>query len=203
MSLRDALLAKGVVNKKDVARVNRELKDERRAEQGSRRGHSETEREEAQRLEAEREAAAAERKRERDEREARRVALELRLRIDNVVRTNAVRPGSGQPFWHKTFGGTRIARLEVSSGIAYQLRCGEAGIAAHTPPAAGEGEMDYVVLPKKAIHKLRALAPERVVFFVEDTNGISEPDCRFLTRVWETDLVPHRATDADLRKTEA
>lgn len=196
MSLRDALLAKGVVNQKDVARVNRALKDERRAEQGARRAQTEVEREEAARLAAEQEAAAAERRRERDVREARRAALELRLRIENVIRTNAARPGKGQPFWHKALGGATIGRLDVSSGVAYQLRCGEAGIAADLR----HDEVEYVILPAKAIHKLRALAPERVVFFVDDTTGISEPDHRFLAREWDSDLIPRRATDADLSR---
>jgi hypothetical protein len=85
-------------------------------------------------------------------------------------------------------------RLEVSGPLAYQLRSGAAGIAARSRGA----DVDYVVLPKKAVLKLKDLAPERVVFFVEDTDGISAPELRFHSRSWETDLVPHRATDEDV-----
>src|SRR5436190_415520 len=47
MSLRDQLLAKGVVSKKDVRRVERELKDERRSEQGSKDRKTKVEAEQA------------------------------------------------------------------------------------------------------------------------------------------------------------
>lgn len=196
MSLRDALVAIGLVKKKDVARANRELNEERRAEQGGRRPQAEIDRElAAQRAEAEAAEQAA-RLRERDEREARKADVERRLRIENVLRANAIRPGKGQPFWHRAHASPQVLRLEVSSGVAWQLRSGEAGIAA----SVRADLVDYVVLPKKAIHKLRELAPELVVFFVDDTAGISAPELHFHTREWETDLAPHRATGDDITR---
>jgi hypothetical protein len=109
---------------------------------------------------------------------------------------NKVRTGSGQPFWHKGLDEKRLLRMEVSSGIAYQLRCGQAGIVAFQ----NKEWLDYVVIPAAAVHRLRELAPERVVFFVDDVTGISEPENRFLERKWDTSLEPHRATEGDLTK---
>jgi uncharacterized protein YaiL (DUF2058 family) len=196
VSLRDLFASVGLVSKKDVQRVNRELEKERRVEQGTKRPQAELDREAAEREAAERAALEAAQRAERDEREARREAVERELRVKNLLTANTIRPGSGQPFWHKGYQSKEILRMEVSSGVAYQLRCGEASIAA----AAKPGWVDYVILPRKAAQKLLELAPELVVFHVEDTAGISEPDNKFHSRGWETDLTPRRATQDDLRR---
>jgi uncharacterized protein YaiL (DUF2058 family) len=199
VSLRDQLLAKGVVSKKDAKRVDRELKQERRAEQGARNSKAELEAEERARREAEEQARFEARRRERLEIEARKEAAEKELRVRNLLTANQLRPGHGQPFWHSELGGSRLLRMDVSSGTAYQLRCGEAAIAAHQRP----GWLEYVVISRKAASKLLEIAPERLVFFVQDTSGISEPDLAFLARRWDTSLLPHRATERDLERFRA
>ena len=128
-SLRDQLLQKGIATKKQAQRVNRELKDERKVEQAQRKSKSELKAEEAALRAAEEAELVARRKAERDEREAQKDALERDLRIRNVVSGNRLRPGRGQLFWHRSFTGPELLRVEVSTGMAYELRSGQAGIA--------------------------------------------------------------------------
>jgi uncharacterized protein YaiL (DUF2058 family) len=190
VSLRDQLVAKGLASKKDAQRVNRELKAERRADQAQRKSKSELEAE-AEALRAEAERQQLEQKRaEREAQQQARNEVERTLQVRSLLKDNKLRTGSGQPFWHKGIDGQQLLRMEVSSGIAYQLRCGQAGIAA----LKHKEWLDYVVIPAATVHRLRELAPELVVFFVDDVTGISEPENRFLERKWDTSLRPHRFT---------
>lgn len=195
-SLRDALLKKGLVSKKEAQRVERELKEQRRVEQGHRRRLSEVEAEE-QRRRAEEEAAALARKRaERAEREAARAAVELSLRIRNLINGNRLRPGRGQPFWHKAIDGKTVVRIEVSSGTAFELRAGGMAIAA----LDHGGFVEYVVIPRKAALQLEELAPERLVCWTPDPAGLTDRSLGFLQRDWEPSLAAHRARDEDVER---
>jgi hypothetical protein len=49
-----------------------------------------------------------------------------------------------------------------------------------------------VVVTGKGARRLLEVAPERLVFYVEDTKGISDPSEQFLHRQWEASLAPHR-----------
>jgi uncharacterized protein YaiL (DUF2058 family) len=194
VSLRDQLVSKGLASKKDAQRINRELKSERRIEQAQRKSKAELEAEEAAKRAEEEQQQLAQRQAERSAREEVRSATERTLRVRSLISDNKLRPGSGQPFWHKGLDGQQLLRMEVSSGIAYQLRCGQAGIAA----LQRQGWLDYVVIPAATVHRVRELAPEQVVFFVDDVAGISEPENRFLERKWDTSLEPHRAREGDI-----
>lgn len=198
-SLRDQLLQKGLVTKKQAQRVNRELKDERKVEQAQRKSKSELKAEEDALRAAEEAELVARRKAERDEREARKDALERELRVRNLVSGNRVRPGRGQLFWHRSFTGPELLRVEVSTGMAYELRSGQAGIAALRRSWEAT-EVEYVVISRKAALVLLELAPEHLVFFVEDVAGISDAAEAFLERRWEASLGARRATAADLER---
>lgn len=189
MSLRDQLVAKGIASKKDATRVDRELKADRKAEQANRKRKSALEAEARAAQEAEAEARLAEAKAARDARQARKDAAERALRVRNVIQGNAVRAGGGQPFWHRSLDGRFLLRIDVSSGVAFQLRCGQAGIAALV---LSDGAPTYRVITKGGAHKLRDIAPEHLVFFVDDPSGISAPDLAFLSRRWESSLRAHR-----------
>src|SRR5690606_9409776 len=128
-SLRDQLLAKGLVSKKDAQRVGRELKHERKKDQASRKSKAELEAEERAARAAEAERARAELAARRRESEAKRVAEERPRRARDLVAGNRVRPGRGQPFFHRLPDGRHLGRIEVSSGTAYRLRCGELALA--------------------------------------------------------------------------
>ena len=116
-SLRDQLLAKGLVSKKQAQRVDRELKDERRAEQAIRKSKFELRTEEAATRAAAEAEAAARRKAERDARETRKEAVERELRVRNLLAGNRLRPGRGQPFWHRSFDGRQALRIEVNQEL--------------------------------------------------------------------------------------
>ena len=187
MSLRDQLLKAGVASKKDVARVERQKKQDRKRKQGHRKRKNQLEREAEA---AEKAARAAELERlaaERSEREAQREERERELRVRNLIRGNAVRTRGPQSFWVKRPSG-RLARLSVAPRVAMTLRCGELGI------AGLDGEP--VIVARRAIDTLLDIAPEAVWFFVADTKGISEPDEAFMDPDWDISLVPHRVTEA-------
>ncbi|MCB9685167.1 MAG: DUF2058 family protein [Alphaproteobacteria bacterium] len=189
MSLRDQLLAKGLVSKKDAQRAGRELKEERRHAQGSRKAKSELAREERQARAEEAVRTRAETVARRQEQEAKRIAAELPRRVRDLIRGNRVRPGKGQPFFHKGPDGRHLLRTEVSSGTAYRLRCGELAL---TWLERGTDDGEVVPIPRAAAEKLLELDPSRVLFLVTDTAGISDPDEAFAQRTWEPDLRPHR-----------
>lgn len=199
MSLRDQLLAKGLVSKKQARKVDRELKEARLSEQASRKSKSEVAAEEAARRAAEEAQVVARRLAERAAREAETSAAERELRVRNLVTGNRLRPGRGQLFWHRSFDGRQALRIEVSTGMAFELRSGEAGIAALVRSWEG-ADLEYVVISRKAALALAEVAPEHLVFFVADATGISEPDHAFLERRWEATLKPRRATRGDLER---
>jgi uncharacterized protein YaiL (DUF2058 family) len=195
VSLRDQLLAKGLASKRDAQRVERELKQQRREAQGARRSKAEVEAEARAAAAAEAEAKAEALRAQRREAEARREAVERELRARNLIDAHRSRRGGGQAWWFRRPDGA-VERTEVSSGVAQQLRCGEAALVRHTL-ASGS---DVVVVPREAAVRLLEIAPERVLCFVRDTAGISDPSERFLLRDWEPSLRPRRATPADLER---
>ncbi len=188
MSLRDQLLAKGLVSKKRAREIDRQARDERKAEQGARKRLKDLEREARERGEAEARAEHERRLAERREREASREVAERALRVRNLLAGNRLRPGRGQRFWHRSPDGLRLQEIEVSSGMAYQLRAGEVALAAFDHGTWSE----VLPIPARAAEKLEALAPELILFWVKDTSGLSDPALRFHARDWAPDLRARR-----------
>ena len=199
MSLRDQLLAKGVVSKKRARQLDREAKKDRKADQGSRDKQRALEREARARAQAAAEAERARRLAERKEREALREAAERDLQIRNLIAGNRLRPGRGQRFWHRSADGTRLVETQVSSGMAFQLRCGEVALA-----VLHHGTFTEIVpIPARAADKLFALAPDRIVFWVRDPTGLSDPALGFHQPDPDPSLRARRATEADLARFRA
>lgn len=187
MSLRDQLLAKGLVSKKQASKVNRELKKKRKQKQSKRDKRRDVEALESKQQAEARDAKQAERVEARQQREAARDVHEQRVRALQIVEGNQIRHQGRTHFHFKRVCGRRIGRLEVSEKVAWMLRCGEAAIA--VPDVDTES---YVVITGKAASKLKSVSPQNVVFFTENTKGISEPDEAFLVRRWDMSLKPHR-----------
>ncbi len=188
MSLRDQLLQKGLVSKKQAQQAKRELKKARKQQQGARQKKKVVERETAAARQA-REAAELEaRQKRRLERDEAKDQVERVLRIRNLVRGNRVRVGGKQPFWHHTVDGRHLLRMHVSLSAAEQLRQGGLAIAGFDHG----NRVEYFVVKGEAARKLRELGANSVVFLVDDMKGISSPEEQFLRRDWETDLRPHR-----------
>jgi uncharacterized protein YaiL (DUF2058 family) len=188
VSLRDALVAKGLVSKKDARRVNQEAQADRRAAQGARRAKSEVESEAAVALREAEEAAVRERAAARRARELAREADERAIQVRQLIRANQIRSRGKYRFYHRAVDGRRIARLEVSDHVAWALRCGECAVV-----AIFDGpEATYGVVNARAATRLLELAPERVVHFVVDTKGLSDPAEALITPEWEISLRPRR-----------
>lgn len=192
MSLRDQLLKAGLATKKDVAKVNRELKQERRQEQAHQKPKAELRREaeEAARAEAEAIKARARARRERDEA---RAAAERALQIRQIARSHALR-GRGNLAYHVLArDGRTVARLLVSERVAFMLRCGEVGVVElPAEPGRDQGVGELIVVSRRAAVRLREIDPDVVRLLVDDTRGISAPDEAFLVPEWDISLRPRR-----------
>lgn len=196
MSLRDQLIAKGLVSSKRAKQLDREQREERRKQKGSRPSQRELEALAAERERAEREAREAERRRARAEYAEQRARMERALQVRNTILGNRLHGAGPIPFHHRDLDGRRIRRLHVSERTAHALRAGEVAIVAHHDGR----EVEYVLVPRRAAEKLDALAPHLVVFWVRDLTGIGDPDHAFAERAWEPSLRSRRATPADLER---
>ncbi len=190
MSLRDALLAKGLVKKQDVQRVERELKQERGKAQAHRRPQAEIEAEERAKRKAEEQAELQRKAEERRQREAAKEAVELALRVRQIIRTNRLRSRGPFRYFHRTLDPKVLGRLEISERIAWKLRCGECAVAADIDPL--NEKVEYVVISADAATRLSELRPAIVVHWVRDVRGIEDPSERLWKPEWEISLVPHR-----------
>jgi hypothetical protein len=197
LSLRDQLLAKGLVSKKDVRRVDQELRDERKHAQAHKQRASKIAAEEAENKRVADEAAARKRAEDRKAREAAREAAELRLRIKQIIARNAVRSRGKVRFHHKTIDGRHVSRIEISDAVAWKLRCGEAAIVAVIDEPLRDGEPapepTYVVVSARAAERLEEFASDRIVHWVRDSSGLSAKEEAFLVPEWEISLKPHRS----------
>ena len=162
MSLRDQLLKAGVVDKKKVQEVNRDLKKERKETQAQREARAVVESREA----AERQAAAqAERERRQAEkaaREAAREAAERQRSVGNLLRAYRLPDKAGpQPFYHWAADRTHIHRLSLPESWAWDLRRGRLAVA-----WSGEGPEDpqYLVLPRETAERVLLMDPARILF---------------------------------------
>lgn len=195
MSLRDALLAKGLVTKKQAQQSDREAKKERKASQGARLSKAEErrlqEQEEAARLEELR-ARAAERRRREEEKDR----MERAIRARQMVAARQIRVRGPFRIYHRALDGRTLLRKEVSERAAFNLRNGDFAIAA-IPTGK---EVQYAVIPRDAAEKLESLAPNLLVFWTRDTEGLSDPSLRLEARAFEPDLRARRARDEDVRR---
>jgi uncharacterized protein YaiL (DUF2058 family) len=198
VSLRDQLIAKGLVSKKRADEVNRELKAERKAKQAARaRKHDE---EAAARAAEEAERAARE--------QARRAAKEATAAERDVVeRANQVRQivlgnrlgGRGRvPFAHRQLGTDRIAVLHLPESLVRDLRAGRAAVAAARHV---DGSVTHHIVNERAARRLAELAPEMLVTYTPGKRGLDDPSEGLLQRAWEASLGPHRVpSGADLQR---
>lgn len=191
MSLRDQLLAKGLVSEKRAKQIDRELKSERKSEQGQRDRLAAAAAEAAAKAKADAEAAIEARLAARREAEAARAAHELRYRVRQIVTANRLAARGPVPFHHRTIDGPRIGRLQVSEDVARELRAGRLAIAGYH---LDNGTVEHVVVAKRAADKLAEIAPAALVFHVTDSSHFSDPSEAFLRRDWEPSLRPHRVS---------
>ncbi|MCP4808607.1 MAG: DUF2058 domain-containing protein [Proteobacteria bacterium] len=174
MSLRDALLKAGAVDKKQKRKVERDLKKSRKKSQGDReRAHVVRKREKAQ-ARQEKERLKAERLKARKAREKGSAQEAAKLRVRHLIQAHGVhlKGGTGTRFYFPMMDGVTIGRLWTPWTIARSLRAGQSAIAALVVPY--DDEVTYLVIPRDIALTIRASAPEQLVFFNE-TNGGDEP----------------------------
>lgn len=191
MSLRDALLAKGLVDAKRARKLDREAKEERRARQGS-RGRQHEEEEARRAAEAATEAARVEQARQdREAAAAAREAHELVHRVRRIILDNRLGGRGAVPFFHRVGTTGRIHRRQVSDELARDLRVGRAGIACLL---RDDGTWEHHVVGERAARKLAEIAPEALVHWVGDDADLLDPSEVFLPPLGEPSLRPHRVS---------
>jgi uncharacterized protein YaiL (DUF2058 family) len=197
MSLKDALLAKGLVTKKDARRANQEIRKQRKQARGKQRKKNLVQAEAEDERSRAREEALRVRGDARRKRETEHAQRELGPRIKQVILSNRIAARGSLVFHHRAWKTSQILRLCVSEGVARQLRVGDAGIVALD-------EATYVVVGKSALEKLEALDASRIAFWVDSPGGEADPAEALCTRPDEEsrtpDFRPRRASAVDIER---
>jgi hypothetical protein len=159
MSLRDALLSAGVVKKKDVRQVNRELKKKRKKGQSKKDKKKVLQKQQAELVAAEKQAKLEERRAARNESRAEAQARGRALRTRHIVQAHEMRfrPGPVR-FHHLTADGRLALKLNLPWSIAHGLKNGQYAVAVLSAPFQ---EDRYVVIDRASAERV----PEALVFF--------------------------------------
>lgn len=164
MSLRDALLKAGAVDKKKVREVERSLKEDRKQQQGHRERKHVVETRERETAEAQRERELRERLEARKARESEREVLARAQRVRQILRHHGIQPAGGPArFHHRDADGVLLPRLELPWTLARGLRSGRMALAALR--ADYSDEVDYLLVPREVAERVHALEPGALVFF--------------------------------------
>lgn len=191
-SLRDLFVAKGVVSEKRAQQVAREARDERKQRQAERKGKGEERRESELREQAELERRAAQAKADREAARIEREAREHVLRVRQIILGNRLSGRGPVPFCHRRGDGPGVVQLSLPLATARDLRVGRAAIAGF---ASDTGVWTYHLVSQRAAEKLREIAPESLLHFVEQTDHLADPAESLSNRDWQSELGPHRLRD--------
>ncbi len=197
MSLRDQLLAKGLVSKRKARKANQDQRRARRDRQGNREKKkvvAARERASKQAVEDARQAAASQAG------AASRLAqqaAERALQIRNTILGTRIRPGRGATFHHRALDGPGIVRLSLGQSLARKLQRGEAAIAA----MRSVNGVSYEPISHRGAERLAELAPGLLVHWAQ--GEATEADLAFSPRDWEPSLQARRATQDDLVRFKA
>lgn len=175
MSLRDQLLKAGIVDKKKVARANRDLKKRRRdggSERESKKARKARLAEERARQRAEREA------RQRKEAADRAVAekgMEKRRVVSSLLRSHSMPHRKGQQaFWFVCADRKTVLKMEIPGSWAHDLRAGRLAIVWLGDDPHPE-RAEHRVLRADAVARIREHAPERLLFWNESPPPEDDP----------------------------
>ncbi|MCA9568530.1 MAG: DUF2058 family protein, partial [Myxococcales bacterium] len=129
MSLRDQLVAKGLASSKDAQKARRDLKKQRKDDQGSKKRKGELRREQEAAAREEQEARRTERLEARKEREAIRDRHEHALRVRNLILGNRLKNRGDHPFHFVARDGRTILRMMLHRRVAEEIARGSVAIA--------------------------------------------------------------------------
>lgn len=168
MSLRDALLKAGAVNKKAVQKTERELKQQRKQHQGARERKSEVEaREKAEAAQREQDRLARAReaiaRRESMAELSERARNARGVRVRQLLAAHGIEPQHGEVrFFVPSLDRTHLVRLELSWGLARALREGRMAVAA--VERAYSDDPDYRVVNRLIAERVLSVDPRFIVF---------------------------------------
>ena len=188
-SLRDQLVAKGLVSKKNARKASQELRSERKKRQGTKPKARDLRREAQEQLQAEQQAKAGRLAAARRLSESARLELERRLRVRTIILGNSIRSRGPIRYFFKRRDGRRLDFVDVSELVAWKLRCGEAALA-ETP--AEDGATVQIISRAGAQRLLEIEEGSYLLAYTTDTQGISDPSEDFLRPEWDISLTPHR-----------
>jgi len=195
MSLRDQLLAKGLVSKKRARKLDQQKRLDRKAKKGKKKKKRVLDAEARTAKEAASKAALDAKLNARRSRETERERMERALQIRNVVIGNRIAARGQSVFHHRDLEGKMILRMSVSKVMIDKLRRGEAAV------VAMDGKYDLIT--QRGAEKLDELAPQLLVFWQRDTKTLSRPDQKPWVRDWEPSLRARRATPEDIERLRA
>jgi len=186
MSLRDQLLAKGLVSKKRARSADRDKKRDRKREKGAR--DKKRVREAAER-EAQ-EVAAAKRRDEQQAQRARyaqeRERMERALQVRQILSHHRMKTRGRIAYHHISAKVGVVCRLWVDEATAFRLRNGTLAIVL-------DRERDgYAVVSAEIAERLNAIAEGLVVWHVQDTSGLAAPELALHPYDGEVCLQAHR-----------
>lgn len=172
MSLRDQLLKSGFADKRQVRKVNRELKRQRRQEQATRQSKAEIAAREAAEARRRRQEERARRMAEERERERLRELAEAKQRVEQILAHHRLRLNGGpQPFYHRAADGRHIHKLQLPERVAWELRAGKLGVAWR----GLRDDAEYVVIPADVARRVARIDPNRVLFLNDEPPDDDDP----------------------------
>ena len=191
-SLRDQLVSKGLASKKQARKAKRSLKEERKRAQGGRAKASQIAKQQAEAEAKERAAREAQRQADRAAHAESQGAVEHANRVRQIIQAHRL-GGRGPVAFHVPHpDGRRLVRLQLPVGLVRDLRGGRAAVASYPD---GQRSWRWEVVSPAAVDKLRAIAPESLLFDATTRGALEDPAQAPLHRTWETDLRPHRVRD--------
>ena len=172
MSLRDQLMKAGLVDKKQVAKTNRQLKKKRRREQATRERQAvldvRASEESTKRVQSRKE----ERRQRRKQADENREQANLARLVGNLIRSyGRTIPDGRQLFFHRLPIGPRLGRLMVPLEVALDLRSGRSAIAW----SGSKEEPQLLLLPRATAHRILAHEAERILFFNLEPPDAADP----------------------------
>ena len=175
MSLRDQLLKAGIVDRKKVARANRDLKKKRRTGGADRESKKARKAREATARRLEREARDARLRKEAEDRAVAERGMQKRRVVGSLLRANALPHRSGQqPFWFVCADGRTVLKMEIPGSWAHDLRAGRLAIVWLGDDPHPE-KAEHRVLRADAVDRIREHAPERLLFWNETPPPDDDP----------------------------
>ncbi len=172
INLRDSLLKAGVVAKKDVHRVQNELRKEAKQSAGNQEPKAIRERREREELEARVKEEEEERRRRRlesiarEQEEIRLISTRQMLRANRKI----FRPGP-QRFWFRAPLPPQIWRLDLPERLAHDIRAGALAIAwcdDQHPDQRPDQRQEIVVIDRDVAARVLERRPELILFWNRD-----------------------------------